>query len=118
MTSDHMPGFDLTQIRHLLSAPVFGISAPWMERATARQVAGIGHFTGEQYRQDGSFRIGDRHGGNEGFGIGMAGMIEQVVYRRYFDQTAGVHNGHPIGDMPNHTEVVRDKEIGQFILRL
>src|SRR5215467_15309804 len=57
-------------------------------------------------------RIGLGHSGEERLGVGVLWVRKNLLHRPHFDDLANVHHRHTIADMPNHTEVMRDEEIG------
>ena len=57
--------------------------------------------------------IGERHGRQQGFGIGMNRRAHQDFARRQFHDTAFAHHGHAVGHIVHHREIVRNEEIGQ-----
>ena len=69
-------------------------------------------------------RIGSRCRSTTGSGIGTAesseivygcsGFVVELVRRRDLDDRAEIHDGDPVGDVPDDREVVRDEEIGEL----
>ena len=41
----------------------------------------------------------------------MAGIAVQVFYVGQFHDVAEVHDGHPVGNMADHAQVVGDEEV-------
>ena len=40
----------------------------------------------------------------------MQGLVEYIGNRRLFDHSAEVHDRDPVADMPDHAQVMRDKQ--------
>ena len=51
-------------------------------------------------------------GGNEGLGVGMQRMIEDLVSHADFDGLAQVHHHDTITEEPHHVEIVGHEQIG------
>jgi hypothetical protein len=43
----------------------------------------------------------------------MKGIAVELAARRQFHNPSQVHDPDPIADVPDHTEIVRDKQVGQ-----
>src|SRR5438093_1036167 len=53
-------------------------------------------------------RIGDR--GDEGAGIGMARILEDLPPAALLDDAAEIHDGDAVADMLDHAEIVADQD--------
>ena len=49
----------------------------------------------------------------QGAGVGVDGAGKDFLCRPRFDDLAGVHNGHAVGDICHHAEIVRDEDHAQ-----
>ena len=87
-------------------------SAP--ESASGRHIRRIRRVTGENdaFASPLDHRIGHRHCGKEGSGIGMSRPSEQCVGVGELDNAAQVHDRYSISDMPHDREVMCDKKVG------
>jgi hypothetical protein len=56
-------------------------------------------------------RVGHRHGRQERLGVGVLRVLEQVVDRADLDDSAQVHDGDPVGDVPHDGQVVRHEQV-------
>src|SRR5258708_13780792 len=63
-------------------------------------------------------KIQNRRGREQRLGVVMLGMIENVVARALFDDTAALHHHDAVGDLLDRSEVVADKQAGEAVLRL
>ena len=61
---------------------------------------------------------GSGNRGQQRDGVGMARGGEQRLGRPRLDDAAQVHHGHPVRDLPDHREVVRDEEVGEPAIAL
>ena len=105
--------------RHRLAAAQFGsrvssrqsrqLRAAWVEPASGRDRGGIGRLTGQH--ASGAVTAAWEHR-DEGLGVGVARLKQDLVHRPDLDDPAQVHDSHPVGDIPRHTKVVADDESG------
>src|SRR5262245_31330786 len=58
-------------------------------------------------------RLRDEYHGEQGTGIGMSWIREQLVRSRGLDDAAEIHDGNPIGDVLDHRKIVRNEDVGQ-----
>lgn len=49
-------------------------------------------------------------------GVGMVGMLEDMVRRPFFDKSAVVHDRYPFADLANDLEVMRDQNQRELVL--
>ena len=54
-------------------------------------------------------RVGDRYGRDERLRVGVQRPAEQVVHGGGLDDLAEVHHGDPVGEVPDHGEVMGDE---------
>ena len=52
-------------------------------------------------------------GGKESLRIRMAWIAVEALYRADFYNLSKIHDCHAIGDVPDHPQIVRHKEIGE-----
>lgn len=50
------------------------------------------------------------HGAQKAQGVGVAGVVEDVVHRALLHNLARVHNGHLVADLRHHAQVVGDED--------
>ena len=62
--------------------------------------------------------VGDGHRGEERLGVGVRRTLVDVLAVADLDDLAQVHDGHPVGDVPDHRQVMRDEEEGDAQLLL
>src|SRR2546427_4765208 len=62
--------------------------------------------------------IGHRYCGEKRAGIRVFGVAVDRLTRRDFYDLAEIHDRYPVADMLNHSEIVRDEEIGELHLLL
>src|SRR5262249_36212328 len=58
-------------------------------------------------------RVGDRDGGQERLGIGMQRRPVELVPAGDLDDTAEIHDGDAVRDMPHDGEIVSDEDVGE-----
>ena len=58
-------------------------------------------------------RVRHRHRRHQRPGVRVQRLGVEPVARRLLDQRAQVHHADPVGDVPDHREVVRDDQVGQ-----
>ena len=59
-------------------------------------------------------RVGDR--GQEGHGVGVAGLPVEVLHRAHLRDLAQVHHAHPVADVLDDREVVTDEQVRQVVV--
>ena len=57
-------------------------------------------------------RIWHRCGGKKCLGVGMLGVVIQLVDVGKFHDTSQVHDSHPVGNMSHDRQVVGDEDVG------
>ena len=62
--------------------------------------------------------IGQRHGGQQCFRIGMHRRLKDLLHRSGLDDLAHIHHRHSVANMANDTQVMGDEQIGQMQLFL
>ena len=60
-----------------------------------------------------AYRVGDRHGGEEGDRVRVLRGREDLVRVGDLDELAAVHHGDAVADVADRREVVRDEEVGE-----
>jgi hypothetical protein len=58
-------------------------------------------------------RVDPRNLGEEGLGVGVVRLLEQLFGWRHLDDAAEIHDGDPVGEVLDHAEIVADEEIGE-----
>ena len=113
-----MSRFDLALDRRLVLASFHTVRAAGMELAPGR---GIGGGRDRPLQHDPVHlrrRIGHRDRREQRLGVRMQRVLEDVLGRAVFDETAEVHNAHRVRDMLDDRQVVRDEQVGQLVLLL
>jgi hypothetical protein len=59
-----------------------------------------------------------RDGGQQQLGVGMQGRREQRCFVRVLDDPSEIHHGDAVADMLDHSQIVRNEEIGEAKLAL
>jgi len=85
-----------------------------VEAAARRGINWCGDFTLERQPWGRLARIGLGDSGEERPRIRVLRVRKYLLYRPHFDDLANVHHRHTVTDVPNHTEVVCDEEVGQI----
>src|SRR5215218_5765841 len=108
---------ELQQWRLLLLADVLRLPAPGAETAAGRGVQRARHITGQPDPfPPGRVGIRFRHGRQQGMGVRVAGVVVELVAFSDLDDLAEVHDRDPVGDVPDHRQVVRDEQVGEVEL--
>ena len=82
-----------------------------MEGATARGVDGIGYFTGNRHPvAAGHFNI--RNGRQQQLSIGMKRIVEDIVHRGNFTESAQVHDPDMVRHVAHHGQIMGYEKIG------
>ena len=101
----------LTDLAHLGKAP-------GMERAAGRWVDRAGDVAGQDDPL-GAFGLAHPwNGRQERLSVRVQRVIEQVVGPTQFHDVPEVHHRHPVADVVDHTQIVRDEQVGQVELFL
>ena len=58
-------------------------------------------------------RVGNGDGGEEGSGVGVLGVLVELVPAGYLDDLAKVHDRDPVRDVPHDGQVVGDEKVGE-----
>src|SRR5574337_1125665 len=99
---------------------VHGDGTAGMKDAPRRRAQGARHLPFERDVLAGGFHggIGDRHRGEESFRVRVERLrVERLAIGDLHDLPE-VHDGHPVGDVTDDGQIVRDEEVGQVVLRL
>ena len=107
------PGGDPGPARHDGGAHGHGLGAARMERAARRRGQGAWRVTRQTDRRAPARRVGHGHGQQQGPGVGVQRVGEQLWRRSQLHEPSQVHHGHAVGDMPDHGQVVGNEHIGQ-----
>lgn len=94
--------------------------APAGEGTATNLIGGTCQITGEHDAFAGALdvRIRDGNRREQRLRIGMLWILEYFVDAAMLNESAQIHDGYSIGDVPNDGEVVRDEEVGQAQLGL
>ena len=97
-----MTGTDLAQCRDLGLAPRLGVGTARMKSTARRRIDGTRNVALQQLFLAPDPRIGDRHGSQQGFGVGMQGAREQRLLVGVFDDLAEIHDRDAVTDVLDH----------------
>ena len=84
------------EIGLLLTADGDAVGASWMKVASAWGIDGAWNVADEDLTVGFYCWIGRRDGAEEGFCVGVRGVVENVVYGADFDDASEVHDGDTI----------------------
>ena len=118
MAGDEMVRPDLFPRRDDLRADLCAVLAARVEFAALRRVDRAGDIAfedGELLRADGIRR---RDGVEQGLGVRMDRVVEDLVGLRQLDHVAEVHDADAVGDVLDDGQVVRDEHVGQVLVLL
>ena len=110
--------------RHRLDRDVFRIASPVLEEiaagteiAAARSLVRERKLAGDRLERGRVLvRGGERDAAEQSVGVGMLRPREQRVDRAFLDHLAGVHDEHPVADLQDEAEVVRDVDLRGAVL--
>lgn len=102
----------------LVGAKGLGIGTAGMEVTAGRRIERRRDFSPDEQTVARAVRVGDRHGVEERFAVGVAGGVIQSFGGSQFDDPSEIHDRDPIADVLDHRKIVRDKEISQGKLLL
>lgn len=102
---------------HLI-ADLFSIRAARVKATARGRINRAGHISLENDSFLLMVWIGHRHCGEKRAGIRVFGVAVDRLTRRDFYDLAEIHDRYPVADMLNHSEIVRDEEIGELHLLL
>ncbi|RPK76440.1 hypothetical protein EES42_03360 [Streptomyces sp. ADI95-17] len=108
------------QQRHLQFAPLLRLPAPGAEAAAGGRVGGRRDVA----VQDDPLpvlpgrRVRHRDRGQQRLGVGVRGVVVDLLVRADLDDPAQVHHPDPVGDVPDDRQVVRDEHVAQPELSL
>lgn len=108
----------LLEVRTPLPALGPGVPASGMKMTPFRRVDGAGNFTSRYLFLTSLIGIRYGHRIQQGSGVGMMRIAEQLVPRAHFDDPAEIHNGDPVAEILRRCQVMSDKEIGEVELAL
>src|SRR5579863_962426 len=115
MTSDQALPRRLAQHGWLRAAAVDRFRAARMKRTSRRRIRRTRRLAAQRRIGTRTFggRIGNGYGGEKRAGIRVLGTRVKLLRRRELDHLAEIHDGHAIGDLPHHAEIMRDEEVGE-----
>ena len=103
----------LAQLRRHPAALTIGYGAAWMEHATRWRIQRAGYLSGQQHplALGVQYWIRNRHGREQGLGVGMLGVAVDLVPVCDFHYVPQIHHAHPVADMADHGQVVSYEEV-------
>jgi len=112
-----MTWLDLEQSRLSAGAVRSGFRTTRMKPAAGGEGANLGHAAGDGAQSIGlGPESGDRM--DQGLGIGMERTFQERARGGGFDDLAGVHDGHALGNVADDSQVVSDEQDGHVELCL
>src|SRR5215813_9698872 len=112
VTSREVAGSHLAHMRCLDAAACLRIGATGMKVATGWGAHRAWHLSGKHLEGSVPIRIGDRHGVEQRFRVGMLRSGEQVAGGGKLDDAAEIHHGYAVTDMLHDRQIVGDEERG------
>lgn len=106
----------LYHFRLLLEAYRLGLEAPLTEAASFWRINRTGDVSCQQDPVLSGSGGGLRHSGNQRLGIGMGMGAHQLIVGNDLHHLAQIHHQDPVTDIPHHSQVMADKNIGQVPL--
>jgi len=115
MAGGQAASWKLSQRRLLLPADTGRVEAAGMETASTRRVDRTWHVARKHDALPAvaGTDLRDRHRGEKGLCIGMHGALIKLVGWGELDDLSEIHNGDPIGDVTDNTQVVCDEHVGE-----
>ena len=101
------------QRRRLRHAVLLGERTPWCEQALLRLLGlRVEHGPGNaaQLAFDAVVARWLRNAREQPGSVGVTRVLEEISYRRLFDDLAGIHDGDTVGDACDHSKVVADEQ--------
>ena len=112
-------GFDFLELAGLAFLFVGGFDPGAVgEGAALGWVDGGGDVALEEDAAGLFFRVGAGDGGEEGLGVGVDGVVDDLVGGSELDDLAEVHDGDAVADVFYDSEVVSDEEVGEVAFAL
>ena len=105
---------NLAQLRRFGFTFVDAKSATRMEVTTGGRIGRIGDISFQHNWRAALTRIRFGNGREQRFGVGMPGPIEKLFRASVLHQLSNVHHHHAVTDVFDHTEIVRDEQIGEM----
>ena len=99
--------------RPLDPAAVDRVGAARVKVASGRRRQRTWNITLQQLPLPPRMRLRDGNRGEQGAGIGMAWIGEQLIRRRSFDDAAEIHDRDPVRDMFDHRKIVRNENVSE-----
>ena len=75
-------------------------------RVGGRRDAALQHDTVHLHRG-----IGDGDGGEQGFGVGVQRVAEDILRGAILHQIAQIHDAHRVGDVLHHGQIMADEQV-------
>ena len=101
------------ELRDHGAAFVLRLPATWMKGASGRDVRRAGHFAGKLYGDVGP-PLGAGNSREQRDRVRVARMLENLADRARFNDSAQVHDGDSIAQVPHDRQVVRNEQHRQM----
>src|SRR5581483_5518738 len=101
------------QFRHLDAAALYHEGAAGMEAAARGWIERARHLALQDHAFAPGLRFGDGYRRQQRAAIGVTGRSEQRLGVGGLDDGAEVHNGDAVGDVLDHSEIMRDENVGK-----
>src|SRR6516164_8882202 len=109
MTGLAPTGADLAQHGLLDEAARHAPLAPWIEGAAGRQALQIGRLARDGAKLP-DRRVEPRRRAQQRARIGMLRIVEDVAYRRLFDNAPAIHDEHAVAEPRDHAQRMGDED--------
>ena len=100
------------------TAGFLGDGTARVKGTTGRRMDGGGNIAGQEDALAFGIGIHFGYGGDEGLGVGMFRLVEEVAGFGGFDDFSQVHDHDPAADVFDDSEVVRDEQVGDAVFLL
>ena len=118
MAGNKVIGSQLTEFGCNIFADLRAILASGVELAPLRRFHRTGNVTLQHHQLAVIIDVGGGNGGKQSLGVGMHGMIKQLLRIAQLHHVAEIHNANTVGDVFDNRKIVSDKEISQIVLFL
>ena len=118
VAGNKMTGRHLTQGAIGLTTDFLAFVAAGSEAALVRKVDGRGDFAAHYNAILGNIKLGDGNGGEQGLGVGVDRITEELLGRSLFYQLPQIHHGDVVCKVVDDGEVVGNEDVSQAKLFL
>ena len=101
---------DLHIGRHLLEADLHGVLTPGGEGAALWRIEHVHRRSLDGDEPLMALGVHPGHGAQQPHGVGVRGVIEDIVHRSLFHHLTGVHDADLVADLGHHAQIVGNKD--------